>query len=328
MKFPITFPLPFYEQDGTGGVQGAEKIITAEGDKGAPADKGGDKVGDGDKGGTFLDSPPGDKQQAAPANWPDNWRELAAGGDKKAAKALERIASPADLYKSWSEAREKISKGLKAPEMPPADDAEGMKLWRKEMGIPETPDGYEIPKTVKELVTDEDKPVITAFTAEMHKRGWSQKQVSDGLEWYYDFVATQEGGLDTRDKEAKSAVEEELRGEWGRDFKANSTALASFAKEMFGADVPWQHARLPVDPKLGALSGQKLGNISGFMKNVFNAALLVKGEVTHVDSETASKVEDEYQTLKKRSGAEDFTQAERKRMVELADARIKAGKPT
>lgn len=255
---------------------------------------------------------------ATPTNWPDNWRELAAGGDKKAAKTIERFQSPSDLFKSYQEATAKISKGIKGPDKPEGDAAtpEALAAWRKEVGIPGTPTEYAIPDAVKSLVTDEDKPVIAAFTEEMHKRDWNQKQVADGLEWFYDYQATVEGARIEADKQASTATQDALREEWGKEFKTNSV----YAKRMAEAimpDLDWHNARLP--------DGRLLGNVPEFVKSLARTGIDTFGDVAFAGTEAASKTTDEITRLREKMKTDDFTPADRTRLVELTDAQMKAG---
>jgi hypothetical protein len=331
----IKIPLPLYMPEGAaaaadagaappppGGAQGADKVVGAEGDKAAPAaDKGAAKPA----ARNALDDAGPEKEIAAPVNWPDNWREMV--GAEKGDKQLARFKSPADIWKSYTEAQARISKGLQPLAKPEGEDAteESVKAWRKEMGVPDDAAGYQIPDSVKSLLTDADKPAITHFMEAAHAKDWPAKYAAEALEWYTDWSATIEGEMIGRDKTAKEATIEELRKEWGGEYKANQSALQSFAKEIMG-DVPWASARLPVDPALGDLSGQMLGNVPAFMKNLLNAAVMVRGDVTFVDGNSANKTMDRIAELKEKMKTDEFSQAERAELVQLTERAQKAGK--
>jgi len=50
-------------------------------------------------------------EASAPADWPADWRQKLAGEDKKTLERLGRMASPADLFKSYRALEQKVSAG-------------------------------------------------------------------------------------------------------------------------------------------------------------------------------------------------------------------------
>src|SRR5206468_684958 len=102
--------------------------------------------------------------------WPDDWRAKLAGDDKAFLKRLERFTDPAAVAKSYRELETKVS----APKVnaPPADASpEQVAAWRKDQGLPETPDAYisglEMPDGV--VFGDADQPVLQKFAATAHE---------------------------------------------------------------------------------------------------------------------------------------------------------------
>lgn len=312
-------PLPLWEGEGVaGGAAGAA-------DAGAAADKGGAAA---DKGGEVVKAPPtalaadaADKQVVAPADWPDTWRDLMAGNNADARKRLDRYRSPADVAAALDAAQTKISKGIKS-DMPDPADVEAMKAWRKDNDIPEAPDAYVIPDKVKALITDEDKPVVTAFTEEMHKRNWSNKQVADTLEWFYDYQDGVLGAQTLADRKHSEETQDALRQEWGREFKANKEAAQTFAKEIMG-DLPWEEARLPTDPALGAMSGRRLGDIPDFVKALVTASTKVYGDTSLVGGDAIEAASARKAALEEKMKTNEFTAADRKELTAIIEAEQK-----
>jgi len=279
MKFNISQPLWMPADEGAGGGEGgAEKV---EGAADAGADKGG---------ASFLanaDDPAAvDKAIAAPADWPEDWRDKLAGEDKDFRKRLDRVASMADFSKSYREAEKKITGGKKGvvaldePMPDPEKDPEGLKAWREARGVPATPEDYAIPDTVKDLVTDADKPLIAAFTSSMHQKGISAAAVGPVMEWYFE---QQQAGLDetiAKDKELNESLQEELRGEWGSEFRANSTLAKRMGEKLFG-DLPWTEARMP--------DGRRLGDVPAMLRALASAATAEFGDVSFAGEQAASK---------------------------------------
>src|ERR1700739_1279856 len=59
------------------------------------------------------------KATLPPSDWPTDWRLKIAGGDAEAAKSIDRLAAPTDLFKSYRELHTKVSSGeLRAPPKP------------------------------------------------------------------------------------------------------------------------------------------------------------------------------------------------------------------
>ncbi len=228
-----------------------------------------------------LDKPAG----AAPAEWPDDWRDKLAGDDKDFRKRLDRIGSMSDFSKSYREAEKKITSGKKSPAldepMPDgATDPDGLKAWREARGVPDDPTGYTVPDTVKGMVTDEDKPLIASFTESMHAKGIPAAAVGPVLEWYFENQAASGDAVIAADKKAGEELQEELRSEWGSDFRPNSILAKKAGEAIFG-DIPWTEARLP--------DGRRLGDIPGMTRSLAKAARAEFGDVAFAGDEASAK---------------------------------------
>lgn len=208
---------------------------TSEPDPGAPppASPPADSVGlppsspdgaDGAGGGTIGTSdgapPPG---QPAPATWPDDWRAQMAGDDTKELARLERVQSPADLYRSYRALEAKVSSGdLNTPK--PEGDEE-IATWREQQGLPADPDGYleSVPEGL--VFGDDDKPLLDGFLKSMHDSDAPPEIVHQALAWYKQLE--QDKIADRAEEDAKIHTESEdtLRGEWGADYRGNVNGM-------------------------------------------------------------------------------------------------------
>src|SRR5688572_23894721 len=103
-------------------------------------------------------------QAIAPADWPADWRQKLAGEDKKTLERLGRMASPADLLKSYRALEQKISAGELKKGLPENATPEQVAEWRREQGLPEKPEGYlenlSLPDGV--VLGEADKPMAAA----------------------------------------------------------------------------------------------------------------------------------------------------------------------
>lgn len=204
--------------DKTTTTQSADKPV--EGDKPVDTPVEGDKPTEGDK--------PADKTDDQPASDTD-WaklREKLAKGDEKALQRLSRYSSLESVVEALFNAQKKISEGIGKGKLPDDATEEEIAAYRKENGIPEKPEDYDLSKVPEDIVIgEEDEPQVKEFLAEAHKLNLNNKQVQETLGWYFK---SQEKMVDERnamDLEAKEKAEEELRDAWGAEFKTNKNII-------------------------------------------------------------------------------------------------------
>lgn len=316
----VRIPQPVYEvADAAGGAStqvaaaAADTIAAGTGDDNKAANAAG----------SALDLPANDKPIAAPADFPDDWRVKMAGGDKDAAKRLDRFKTPGDVFKSYTEIEKKVTGGKTAVTAAPdgEKDPEALKAWRKDNGIPDDPTGYELPKPVQERMSDADKPILASFTEFAHKKNLPPSAVAAAAEWY---VEGQEAAFETqRQNDAKAAEEtqDELRKDYGQEFRGNVTMAKRFAEEITPG-VNWFEARLA--------DGRKLGNIPDFVKALVDLGSQKYGDVAFAGGEASSRTATELETIQNLMDTDfakyDGDPAMKKRYGELLAAQEKRGK--
>lgn len=203
----------------------------ATGDKPAApapaADAGNDDGGDQSVEGTLLADADGeDKPAAHPADWPQDWRERMLAGIKdegareKAGKTASRYKSPADVFKALQAAQQKISSGEFKKDYPADGTPEEQAAWRKDRGIPEKPDGYEIPDEIEGLkLTEADQPNLELALSELHAINADQKTVNHVLGLYGKMVQREQEAIRQRDAEFREQSENAIRTELGDEYK-------------------------------------------------------------------------------------------------------------
>jgi len=161
-------------------------------------------------------------------DWREDWRDLMAGGDEKERKRLDRFRSPVDVYKSNRELEKKMSAGEIKAKLADNATPEQVTAWRKDNGIPETPDGY-LEKLPDGLVIGaDDKPMLESFLADVHGQNAPPAVVAKALDWYYRQQEEQIAATSLADKTFKQASEDALRAEWGGEFRSNVNSIMSF----------------------------------------------------------------------------------------------------
>lgn len=187
-------------------------------------------------------APSGAAADPAPApsptgDWPADWRVKAAGGDEKLLKALERYNSPVDGFKALQELRTKLSSGEYKKEIPPPSDPEQLKEWRKENGVPETHEAYDLTLPEGIVIGDDDKPFVNEFLKAMHEKNMPAGPVKEAVAAYYAMQQKQIADAVNADRAFKQETEEALRAEWGPEYRPNYNLAENFAVTRFGEDV-------------------------------------------------------------------------------------------
>ncbi len=164
-----------------------------------------------------------------PNTWPSNWREIGSKGDDGRLGRLSRYASPEAVFDAMFSAQNKISSGeYKLAEAFPADGRPEEQLsWRKNRGIPETHDQYDLKFNDDFSIPDDDKKNIDGFLKVAHAANLSPEQTSEAIRWHYDNQNAIEGNRNEADKDIARQTQDELRAEWGGDYRGNMNRIES-----------------------------------------------------------------------------------------------------
>jgi len=246
-----------------------------------------------------VDPAPVDPAPGDPAPEPEDdgsqWREKLAGGDEKLAKLAGRYASPKAVLEALAAAQAKIrSGGVKSAPKEGATPEE-LAAWRAEQGIPAKPEDYKIELPAGLVLGDADKPMADSFVAAMHSKNAPPELVNEALGWYLKSQEEMLNARDAFDDQAASAAEENLREEYGRQYKTIVAEATKLIPE--GIREALLDARLP--------TGERLGNnvdairwLAGVALELNPAATVVPGSGTNA----AQAIESELNGLKKLMG--------------------------
>jgi hypothetical protein len=254
----------------------------------------------------------------APADFPEDWRNKFAAGDEKELKRLERFGSPTEVFKAYREIEKKLSSGTVKQALPANPTAEQLAEWRKDNGIPETPDGYDA--TLQDIVIGEsDKPLVNEFLKEMHAQNASPTAVKGALAAYYKIVEQQ--ALDTQiaDEDFKAAALGELQAEWGADFRKNVNMVGNLL-----ATAP-EDVKARIETARTA-DGRVVGNDPAIMKWLNQLAREVNPAaaiVPNAGSNAMKAMSEEKAALEAKMGTAAYGQAERSRYIEIVEAEQK-----
>lgn len=169
-----------------------------------------------------------DTHQAPPPTWPENWRELMADGDPEALKTLNRWAKPPNIWKSYSALRQRHDSGEFKRSRPDPTDEKAYGEWKAESKIPEKPEGYLqlFPEHLRE-VREDHKDVVNKYLELAHKADATPDEAAKGLEFYWQILQAEEDQRFEQDKQHRVQAEDQLRAEWGNEYRANINGITS-----------------------------------------------------------------------------------------------------
>lgn len=192
---------------------------TDAGDTGVTTDAGGD-AGNADPGPTADATTSNDGSSTSDEGTTElGWREKIAGDDEKFLKHLKRFGSEADFGKSYRE-MEKSKAQVKKPLSENPSDEE-IAAYRKDNGIPDAPDGYDIKLEEGMVIGEAEKPIVDEFLKTMHEKNMPNETVNQVLGWYYKTQDMQQAQAQEAERLAAQETVKELREEWGPEYKAN-----------------------------------------------------------------------------------------------------------
>jgi hypothetical protein len=200
------------------------------GDAGAGAGTGGTGAGTGDA--AAGGDPAGDK-----GYWPDDWRDalvkdLPAEQKPKAQEFVKTRPSLNDIFRSALSADSKIQElsQNRVKLLTGKDDKpEEVAAYRKAFGIPDAPDKYAIPVTQPGVEpTAEETALWGAALPILHDANLGQKQLDAVGKALAVTTRIQHDAKMAIARKAGEAAQEDLRVEWGREYKANVESTNQF----------------------------------------------------------------------------------------------------
>lgn len=178
----------------------------------------------------------GDNKSESAGYWPGDWREKWAGQDDKKLNHLKRFASPEAAFDALVAAQNKIRSGEYKAALPKDAKPEEVAQWRKDNGIPETPEGYELKFDNGLVIGDEDKGRVQSFLGVAHKSNYTPDQVKAAVAWSYEHEQKLTEERLAKDESEKEACISAMSQEWGHEYQQNKAAVANLMS-MFPDDV-------------------------------------------------------------------------------------------
>lgn len=158
--------------------------------------------------------------EAAPPKgvWPEDWARRMSKGDENVAKQFSRYASPEALAEAHISLRRKMDAGEFKSALPKDPKPEELAAWRKDNGIPEKPDGYDLSGIE---IPEADKEIVGGFLETLHAKNASPEIAREAIKAYYSENKRQIDARLAKDDEEQQAATEALAQEWGGSHRRN-----------------------------------------------------------------------------------------------------------
>jgi len=184
-----------------------------------------------------VDAPAAEEAQteasidATPATPPEgnrwgDWRTDITGGTPD--PTLDRFDSPKAMYESYNAMRKQLSSGELTKKLSDEPSEEELASYRKEMGVPETHEGYEYSLPEGFTFGEGDQEASSALLERLHANNASPKLVQDVMSLYAETVQAQTQQLVEKDYHDRQNFEDTMRNEWGADYTKNINIAKNF----------------------------------------------------------------------------------------------------
>lgn len=206
-------------------------------------------------------------------NWvPEDYRE-----EFRNDEGLSKYTSQNEFIKDMLEQRRTSVGAIKLPGAE-ASEEEWSKVYAK-LGRPETPEGYELSKTLPEGL-DFNEDMYNEFTQTIHTAGLSKKQATKLYEWYNGKCAELNKNIAAQvEASYKKSVDDAvvaLKKEWGTDYQKNLDSAVAMANKFLS----------PATKQY--LNASKLGNNPLLIKDFYNLSKQVSGAQMRGDGPSGS----------------------------------------
>lgn len=165
-----------------------------------------------------------------------DWRAPIAGDDGKFLSTLQRYNAPADLGNAFREQRQTISAGQMQKPLGENATDEDVAAFREANGIPAEAVGYleNLPDGL--VIGDDDKEIFTDFMGALHAQNAPPAVAHEVINWYNKFAEKQQDDQADLDNTQSTEANDQLRSEWGSDYRANINLVNGLISSTFGKE--------------------------------------------------------------------------------------------
>ena len=177
---------------------------------------------------------------------PDDATEDQKADHSKLLRRLQRFNTPADAAKALREQDKLISSGQLKRALPKDANPAQIAEWRKENGIPESADKYDLGVPSDIELSEFDNKMLSGFAARAHAANMTPEQAKAATAAFFETREAIAKSVQEADAKALAETTEALRAEWGADFRSNFDGINSWlVNQDAQAVAALKEARLP-----------------------------------------------------------------------------------
>ena len=185
------------------------------------------------------DPKPDEEPKDEPPEMPewDAMKKAIAGEDEKLLKKLDRYNSLADFGKAHANLLQRLSAGDFSEKLPKDATPEQVKEWREKNGIPEKPEGYKefLPEGL--VLGEQDENILNGVLFSAHEANIPPEAMKAVLDGYNNARQAETDRIMENDANIAKEVSDQLKQEWGENYKVYNNQLLNFLDNQFGSDV-------------------------------------------------------------------------------------------
>lgn len=235
---------------------------------------------------------------------------------------LDRYASPEAAMHALIAAQNKISSGELKPVLSKDAKPEEITEYRKTMGIPETPDKYDLGSDLQ--LDDDDKSTAAELLKAAHATNQTPDQVKATLKAIKTLQQSSSEARFESDKQLIQQGEDTLRAEWGPEYRRNINLIHGLLDGAASPEIKdaFFKSRLP--------DGKPIGSSPEMLKLLVSLALVqnptgvvVPGSEANPQKGVADEITAIEKTMRENRGAYNKDEKMQERYRQLLDAREK-----
>lgn len=172
-----------------------------------------------------------------PQGWGEDWRQRIAGENKEHLKTLERFTDPGAVFTSYAALRQQRDSGeLKSNKPFPEKGTDAEKgEWRKDNGLPEAADKYEVKLPAGVVLGEADKPLVDDFKKHAYESNMSPSALNAAVGWWVSQRTAREAQAAEETKTRTTETEESLRAEWGPEYQGTMNRVKGLVDSLAGS---------------------------------------------------------------------------------------------
>lgn len=223
-----------------------------------------------------------------PADWMQDWREKASGGDEKRLAKLKTMGSPVDLANSYFELERLKDSSRRIPDLPDKPTEEQLTEYRKAVGVPR--DGkYNFDLGEGFVWTEADKSMMDDFGKFAYETHMPEKYVRTAVTWQALHNRQKAEEFAKADKALLYEATTTLMQEWGPDYDGQMNAVSAFMSKLPPEDAKdILHGR--------TASGKVIGNHPAFLRFAANTEMQLNPAsllIPHAGGDASKTIDDQ-----------------------------------